>query len=539
MIKAKIAKYLEEQGYNEKIDHPSIDKFGDFAVRGDFKIDLPEIEKTEKVAGFTNIWIKEQVLIDEANKILNGDMGNELKKYWSDKKIMVEYAHPNTHKELHIGHLRTLITGEALARLFESVGTKVFRANYQGDIGPHVAKAIWGVKHILLENKGKIDDWEIKTNEEKAHFLGKAYVLGCQEYEINPTEIDEINQKLYQDDPDVREIYKITRNWSLNYYDDFYKRFYTKFDQLFFESEIDSEGKKIVLDNVGKIFEVGEGGAIVFDGKKYGLHKRVFVTGAGTVTYEGKEMGLAYAQKKAFGYDKNIHVVGNEQAGYFKVVIKAMEILDSWFIDRQYHLAMGMVNLVGKKMSSRTGDIVTVDSIIDETKNQIKPLVKELAGNELEEVAEIITIGAIKFSVLKSDPKQNSIFDIKKSIDISGGSGPYLQYTYARCHSVLDKSKTQFLISNLKFLNINEEEKALLRYFYQFGEKIIEAAERYNPSVVAEYLLNLARKYNEFYAKCRIVGEKEEEQRLFFTAVTAKIIKEGLTILGIKTLNKM
>ena len=540
MIKDEIKSLLKDKGFEGKIDHPSIEKFGDFSVRGD--LDLKEndslVEKVEKVAGFTNIFIKKEKLIDEAKSILDSKYTEELKRIGKNKKIMVEFAHPNTHKELHVGHMRTLITGEALARIFEAVGVSVFRANYQGDIGPHVAKAIWGVQKMLNENNQKITDWESKSNSEKAHFLGKAYALGCTDYENgNEKEIDEINQKLYKKDPSIMDIYATTRKWSLDYYDDFYSRFYTKYDHLFFESEISEAGRKIVEDNLGKIFEKGEENAVIFDGEKYGLHKRVFITGMGTVTYEGKEMGLAYAQKKAFEYDKNIHVVGNEQTGYFKVVIKAMELIDPWFTDRQYHLPMGMVTFADRKMSSRTGDIVTVDSILDETTAAILPLLTN-ENIDKKETAEVITIGAVKFFVLKSDPTQNSIFDIKKSIDLNGNSGPYLQYTYARCQSVIEKSQ-KLEIRDEKLETWNEEESSLLREFYKFGEKIIEAAEKYNPAILAEYLLNLARKYNEFYGKCRIIGEKEEKKRIFLTQVTAKIIKDGLNILGIKTVEKM
>ncbi len=539
MIKSVISDYLKQNNIGTKLEHPSVEKFGDFAVRGDVNFsDLEIIEKIDKVAGFSNLWIKENILIDEAKNILNDEFKKELGDVNKDKKILIEFSDQNTHKELHVGHLKTMVIGESVARFFEILGAKVFRANYQGDIGPHVAKAIWGVQKLLNLQNETIDEFNLKSNEVKAHFLGKAYALGCTDYEDNnKSEIDEINQKLYQKDDKTMVVYKITRQWSLDYYNDFYKRFYTKFDKLFFESEIAEEGKKIVENNVGKIFEKGEGGSIIFDGEKYGLHKRVFITGVGTVTYEGKEMGLAQAQRQAFEFDKAIHVVGNEQAGYFTVVIKAIELIDSWFTNKEFHLSMGMVNLVGKKMSSRTGDIVTVDSILDETKSEVKLLLKSDDSNQ-DIVAEVITIGAIKFSLLKSDPKQNSIFDIKKSIDLDGSSGPYLQYTYARCKSVINKSSVNSyeLRVNEKF---DENELPLLRYFYQFSEKIVEAGERYSPAVLAEYLLNLARKYNEFYAKCRIVGEPEEGRRVFLTQVTAKIIKEGLTLLGIETVEKM
>lgn len=519
------------------IDHPAVEKFGDLAVRGDVEVTgMEAVERVDKIAGFTNIWLKNEVLIDEAQKILSGDYKNELMKIEKGKKIMVEYAHPNTHKELHVGHMRTLITGEAVARLFESLGATVFRANYQGDIGPHVAKAIWGIKKLLSESGESVADWEKKTSAQKAHFLGKSYALGCVDNENEESKklIDEINQKLYANDPSIAEIYSTTRRWSLEYYQEFYERFYTKFDQLFFESEIAADGKSVVKKNLGRIFENGEGGAIVFDGVKYGLHKRVFITGMGTVTYEGKEMGLAYAQKKAFEYDRNIHVVANEQAGYFQVVIKAMELVDPWFVDRQYHLSMGMVTLADRKMSSRTGDVITVDSLLDEVKNAVSELMKK-GEMKSGEVAEAITIGAVKYSVLRSSPTQNSVFDIKKSVNLDGNSGPYLQYTYARCLSVIGKATIQEESGNV----FDENEVGLLRYFYQFKEKIAEAGERLNPAVLAEYLANLARKYNEFYGKCRIIGEPEEAKRLFLTKVTATVLHDGLNILGIRTVERM
>jgi len=544
MIREELEKWLKDNGIEGKLEHPAIEKFGDYAVRTGKPIDnlsLCEIvEKTEFVAGFINIWIKKEFLIKEAKFILKDELEKRLQKNNEGKKFIVEFAHPNTHKELHVGHMRTLITGEALARLLETTGGKVFRANYQGDIGPHVAKAIWGVQKMMEESGEGVDDWEKKTNSEKAHFLGKGYALGCSDYDgEDKDKIDEINQMLYQRDPKIMDIYQKTRSWSLNYYDDFYARFYTNFDKLFFESEISEKGKKIVEENIGKIFKKGKEGAIVFEGEEYGLHTRVFITGAGTVTYEGKEMGLAYAQREAFEYDKNIHVVGNEQKGYFQVVIKAMDLIDPWFEDRQFHLAMGMVTFADRKMSSRTGDIVTVDSILDETTKNILPLVKE-EGVDKKAIAEAITIGAVKLSVLKSDPRQNSVFDVKKSTDLNGNSGPYLQYTYARCQSVLEKSTmAEQEIEVEGFSEFNETELALLRYFYQFEERIVESSEKLNPAILAEYLLGLARKYNEFYGKCRIVGEKEEGQRLFLTKITGKVIKDGLKILGIETVEKM
>jgi arginyl-tRNA synthetase len=201
-----------------------------------------------------------------------------------------------------------------------------------------------------------------------------------------------------------------------------------------------------------------------------------------------------------------------------------------------------MVQLIGKKMSSRTGEIITVDSLLDEVKSTIRPLIKTegLTKTEIENVAEAVTLGSVKFSILKSDPTSNSIFDIKKSVDIEGDSGPYLQYTYARCKSVLSKTQikeTKNINETLK--EINQDEMGLLKVFYKFEEKIIEASERFSPSIVAEYILEVARKYNEFYAKNRIIGESEVVFRLFLPQTTASVIKIGLNLLGIDTVDKM
>ncbi len=494
-------------------------------------IDKDVIEKIEVAGnGYINFYLKTKHLIKKVDQLA-------IEKVLEGERIMVEFAHPNTHKELHIGHMRTLITGESLARILEAVGATVFRANYQGDVGPHVAKAIWGAKRLLAKSRESLVDWDNKSFSEKAHFLGQGYALGCAEYEENKTEIDELNQKLYDKETAVMPDYELTRKWSLGYYDEFYKRFGTKFDRLFFESEIANKGKEISESLVGRILEKSEG-AVVFAGEKYGLHTRVFVTAQGTPTYEGKELGLAYAQKEEFEYDKNIHVVANEQTGYFKVVIKVMDLMDKWFEGRQFHLPMGMVTLVGRKMSSRTGDVLTVDSLLDEVKASIRPLI-DLPEGEKEVVAEKVTIGAVKFSVLRPNPTQNSVFDIKKSISLDGDSGPYLQYTYARCMSVLAKAKTQITNYELGITNCNNEEMNLLRELFKLEGKVVEAAERYNPSIIAEYLISIARKYNEFYGKYRIIDQPEEGWRLWLTKSTAAILKTGLRLLGIEVIEKM
>ncbi|MBI4097118.1 MAG: arginine--tRNA ligase [Candidatus Levybacteria bacterium] len=546
--------------------------------------------------GFINFTLPENLLLEKMQATLAGEYAFQPGSKRVGKKVMVEYAHPNTHKEMHIGHMRTLITGEAICRLLEATGARVFRANYQGDIGPHVAKAIWGIKKIMAEKGLELAEVEGWTDKDKAHFLGEGYVRGSQEYEANKEEIDQLNSDLYvyihrhsgkrsdsrisnnerswtSQDDDIASLYEITRQWSLDYYEDFYQRFYTTFDRLFFESEMVEAGKKIVNDNLGKVF-VEDNGAIIFPGEKYGLHTRVFITQAGNPTYEGKEMANGFSEYETFPFDMKIHVVGSEQAGYFQVVFKALELIDpEKFKDKQHHISMGMVQLTDRKMSSRTGDILTVDWLIDQVKERIEKLVAEgkIAAEDRERVTEQVAIGAIKYSVLKVGTGQNVAFDIAKSVSLDGDSGPYLQYTYARTQSVLRKSQTpnsksqintKYKIQNTKYQSLEPEELSVLRVLYRFDEVVTEAADTLSPHLLAGYLFDLAQKFNLFYQKHKILptspvilrtksekssdrsftsvqDDRVSEFRLTLTTAVGNTIKQGLDLLGIQAPEKM
>ncbi len=507
------------------------------------------LEKIEVVKpGFINLWLKTDFLGKQIEEVLKTKESFGKGNFLEGKKIMVEFAHPNTHKELHIGHMRTLITGEALARIFAAAGAKVFRANYQGDIGPHVAKAIWGIEKILKEKGIGWNEADGYSLTQKAHLLGEGYVLGNKEYDENKKEIDELNTKLYKKDPQLLPIYERTRKWSLDYYESFYERFYTKFDKLYFESQVADCGKKIVLENVQgpvsgrQVFEKSDG-AIIFPGEKYGLHTRVFVTKDGNPTYEGKDMCLAPKQFADFPFDNCIHVVANEQTGYFQVIIKALELIDAKFIGREYHLPMGMVNMIGKKISSRTGEIITVDDLLDNVKSLLKELIKDNEEKNSETVLEMATVAAVKYSVLKSAPTMNAAFDLEKSVSLNGDSGPYLQYTYARCKSVLGKAKIDmYNILTYYTQGITSEEKAILRTIYKFPEIVETAAKNYSPNLIASFLFGLAQKFNLFYDKVPIIKSESQELknfRLGLTAATAQVISTGLYLLGIKVVERM
>lgn len=536
-----------------KLEHPEVEEHGDYStnialvLKGGRQLAekiVQSITQTDLIAklevagpGFINIWLQKSFFINEIDKVLTQaqDYGKELAI--DSRRVMVEYAHPNTHKEMHIGHMRTLITGEAVARILEYVGLEVFRANYQGDIGPHVAKSIWGTTKILVEREMTWDQAEDLDLKAKAHLLGEGYVRGSRDYEENKFEIDALNKQLYAQDPLVKEVYERTRRWSLEYYDTFYSRFGTKFDRLFLESEMADKGKKLVEQYVGKVFTKSQG-AIVSEGEKNGLHTRVFVTSDGNPTYEGKELANAMTEREAFEFDQKIHVVANEQNGYFQVVFKALEDIDPWYIGKQFHLSMGMVNLVGRKISSRTGEIVTVDDLLDTVKDELRPLMK----NGGEEALEKVTIGAVKYSVLKNHPTVNTAFDINQSINLHGNSGPYLQYTHARIMSVIKTVPVTKLDTDYR---MNIEEERVVKMLYKFGEVVDESASRLAPNLLCNYLYELAQRFNAFYNAHSILGSREQSDtgtknfRINLAMATGQILKNGLGLLGIEAPERM
>lgn len=497
--------------------------------------------------GFINFQLPMSLLITKLQQLLVDPEKIGTTSQLKNKKIMVEYAHPNTHKEAHIGHTRTLMTGESLARIFEANGATVFRANYQGDVGPHVAKAVYGIAKTLEEEGKTLDDYENLPAFDKIHFVAMSYARGNTDYEGHKEEVNNINRMIYakgKDNPALWEIYRRTRQWSLDYYDDMYKLFGTKFDKLFLETEVADDGPKIVRKYIGKVFVEDKDGSVIFPGEKYGLHTRVFITQQNTPTYEGKEMALGFMESERFAFDKKIHVVGSEQEGYFQVVFKALELIDpKRFVGKQYHLPTGIIQLKGRKMSSRTGDVLTYNQLIDEVKESVGKLFtnKQLPKDEMKKATEDVALGAIKYSVLKGGTRQNVVFDMEKSISLQGDSGPYIQYTYVRTQSILSKSKATGLLLSLDYTPAKEELE-LLRYILGFADTVAEAAKNYAPNVIAEYLYELAKSFNAFYQKYRIVDAKIQEEkdfRLILTSAVGQTLAKGLNLLGIAAPERM
>jgi arginyl-tRNA synthetase len=492
---------------------------------------LGEIVDKIEIAGpgFINFWLKKDVLVDNLIQIEEEKEKYGTSDLFKGQKIMFEFAHPNTHKSFHIGHLRNITTGETLSRIFEANGAEVIRANYQGDVGLHIAKALWGINKL-----GFTDPKGVRA---RAEFLGKAYAVGAKAYEEDEKvkeEIHEINGKVYdKSDDNLNRLYKETRTWSLDYFAEIYKRVYTKFDRLYFESEVFESGREIAKDALKKGILKESDGAVIFPGSEYGLHDRVFISGKGVPTYEAKDLGLAKLQFSEYNPDKLIHTVGPEQIAYFQVVFKALEFIEPETKGREIHVPYGWVRLKEGKMSSRTGNVVLGEWLLDEAKSSIKK-----SYDTEEEIAEKIAVGAVKYSFLKTGLGQDIAFDLKESISLEGNSGPYLQYTVARTNSVLAK-KSASKNFTLQEADLSDEELMVLRTLIEFSEVIESAAKSYSPNLLCNYLYDLAQKYNGFYNKDKIIGGENEEFRLALTAGTGQVLKNGLKILGIQTPEKM
>ncbi len=566
MIKDEILKNLQVslQKLNIKdavvLEKPANPDFGDYSTSIALKLtkllkknpteiaqeiadNLPKNNNIKKVEvikpGFINFWISNVQLINQLYILVQKDFIFPKHHLGKNKKIMVEFAHPNTHKLFHIGHLRNISTGESVVRILEAVGNKVIRSNYEGDVGLHIAKCLFGIKN------SKIDIKKLKTLQEKIEFIGKMYSSGTKAYEDDEKskqEIIKINKMIYDRDLEIMPLWTETRQWSLEYFDQNYKRFYSHFDRLYFESEFYERGVEIVNDALKKGILEKSQGAVIFNGKKHGIDTRVFINSLGFPTYEGKEPALAEKEFTDFGeLDKAIHVVTPEQTSFFKVTFKVEELLDEKkYKDKQYHLIYEWVKLKAGKMSSREGNIIEANWLIDEVKKKI--LEKSKCD---EETAETLAVASVKYSFLRNGTQTIIHFDIDESIAVDGNSAPYLIYTYVRCRSVLNKDQRSKIKDQNDMLNIknnlNVDELNVLRLVNQFPEIVQQAAIQLSPNLIANYLYDLTQKYNYFYQKNKILeSEKDTKQfRLMLTKAVGKIIKEGLYLLGIKTVEKM
>lgn len=487
---------------------------------------LPEHKYISKVEvagpGFINFHLSENFFTKTTGEVSDSWGRGDSQK---GKRIMVEYTDPNPFKELHIGHLVPNALGESLARLHEYAGAEVRRVTFQGDVGMHVAKAIWG----LQKNGFKAGD------SISAQDLGEGYATGATAYEEDASvasEIKELNKIIYnRSDEDINALYDAGKAASIAYFEEAYELLGSDFDHYFFESETGPIGQAEVEKNIGKVFEESEG-AVIFRGEEHGLHTRVFVNQEGLPTYESKDIGLILAKKEWWPFDVAITVTGTEQESYFKVVAKAAELLELSPEGSIQLVPNGMLKLTEGKMSSRTGDVIPALAFVADIVGRVQERMRE----DLDEnTAQAVAVSAVKYAILKNSSGKDIMFDPNNSIALEGDTGPYLQYTHARARSILRKADAK-QSSERGGLAVTEVERLL----YRFPEAVERAVAEYEPHYVANHLSELASAFNTWYAHEQVLdGGEAEGYKLALTQAVATTLKNGLWVLGIEALEKM
>lgn len=544
--------------------------------------------------GFINFYLSREFFLNSIKEILEQNENWGKNNLLNGKKIMVEYTQPNPFKPFHIGHLMSNAIGESISRLLEYCRAEVIRANYQGDVGPHVAKAIY----ILIKNKNTTnsltadfvvgdENFESSKISEIANYIGRAYSEGSNLYDTDENikkEIDEINKKIYnKSDEEINEIYNWGRKITLNAFEEIYKLLGTEFNEgfYFFESEMAPVGENVVKNNIGKIFKESSN-AIIFNAEDYDpkLHTRVFINSQGLPTYETKEIGLTLTKfEKVKDLDLSIVTTAIEQGEYMKVVQKAISLIYPDLEKKMKHITHGMMRFADGKMSSRKGNVITGESLINEVQDKVfskmmdsnsKHKKVSLENSDLEEKTEEIKnickkvgVSALKYSILKSSLGSDIIYDFEKSISFEGDSGPYLQYSAVRAKSILEKSKSfnkedkkaksskaGSLDASLEaFREVTNLEKKL----YQFPEVVEYSYQKLEPHHIATYLTELASEFNTFYANTQILpkedpegkntsygaGSKYIEYHLGLTEAFYITMKNGLNLLGIEIPERM
>lgn len=509
------------------------------AIAETLSANLPAGVSKVEVAGpgFINFYLTNEFFGESIEAVLDAGENYGKNETLKGEKWMYEYTDANPFKVFHIGHLMSNAVGESLSRIAVFQGAEVLRGNYQGDIGLHVAKAVWAIR----EDKGNIPDESVSL-EERVIYLGKRYVFGEESYEANKEDINAVNKALYEkSDEELNALYAQGRQWSLDYFETIYTKLGTKFDHYFFESEVGPKGVETVKQFIGSVFEESDG-AVIYKGEKHGLHTRVFINSLGLPTYEAKEIGLNLTKfEVAPDLDHSVIVTANEIDEYFKVLLNALKEIDQNVGEKTEHISHGMLKLTSGKMSSRKGNIITGESLIADTEELVA---KRLAERNLSEdtkqaIKTTVAVAALKFMILRTATGGDIVYDAEKSVSFEGDSGPYLQYAYTRAQSVLRKASLEGIEPNVQ---TPKEIGPVERLLYQFPELVKDAHVNRAPHTIVTYLTELAGAFNSFYAQGKIIDSDNKEVSAYKLALTkafAITMKNGLWLLGIEAPEEM
>lgn len=482
------------------------------------------IEKVEVAGpGFINFYLSRKFFSQSIQTILKSDKEWGKGSTYAGKQFFFEYFQPNMFKVLHIGHLVNAIVGEALSRLVEFSGAKVYRATYYSDIGLNIAKALWALKK--KESFSTVDE------------LSDAYVEGKIAYEEDETaksEIDDINKKLYEkSDPELNALYEKGIILSKTHDDGIARRLGSRFDYDLLESDAAVVGIKVVKDALARGILEESQGAVIFPGEKYGLHTRVFLNSKGLPVYETKDIGLVQLKLDKVQADHLVIVTDVEQAEYFKVVVKAVEEIFPELAGKVVHVSHGRLRLPTGRMSSRSGGVIAAESFLNDMQNIILKRIDD------KDIADQIAQAAVKYTILKQGIGKSIVFDIERSVSVEGDSGPYLQYTAVRAASVIQKAREAGISPEAD--TPTADIAAIERLLYRFPEVVGTATKDMGPQYVVQYLTALAGAFNTWYAHEKIIDRESPHSpyRVALTQAVKTVLENGLWLLGITVPERM
>ena len=513
------------------------------------------------IKGFLNLVIADSYWINFLSDNYNNTSFG--KQQISHKKIMVEYSSPNTNKPLHLGHLRNIFLGWSAAELSKSIGNNVIKTCIVNDRGIHICKSMiaWkmfanGATPQSTGTKGDhfVGDYYVKFNEAYKGEVKtlEAEGLSAEEAEKEAAIMNAAQQMLVDWEAgksDVIELWGMMNSWVYEGFDETYNRIGADFDKVYYESQTYILGKNLVEAGLEKgIFYKEEDGSVWIDLTNDGLDKKIVRRKDGTAVYITQDIGLAVDKYEEYKIDESIYVVGDEQNYHFKVLKLICEKLGLPYAKAIHHLSYGMVELPSGKMKSREGTVVDADDIVNEMisiarqKTEELGKVKDFTEAELTELYETIGLGALKFFLLRVDPKKKMVFNPEESIDFHGFTGPFVQYTYARIKSVLRKVRGEWSVVSAEHQPLLPLEKEIIILLEQFPATVEEAATLYDPSKIALYVFNLAKTFNSFYTEHSIANAESEEKktlRVKLAQLTAQTLQTGMHLLGIKMPERM
>ena len=539
---------------------------------------VEEISSYNVIKGFLNLVISSSVWVDMLNGI-NADERYGLRSATDESPlVMIEYSSPNTNKPLHLGHVRNNLLGGALANIMAANGYKVVKTNIVNDRGIHICKSMlawlkWG-NGATPESTGKkgdhlIGDYYVEFDK---HFRAEVKSLLPDNYaELDEKAQEEAKAKAEKEsplmqeahamlvkweagDPEVRALWERMNSWVYAGFDETYKRLGVSFDKIYYESQTYLEGKKTVMEGLEKgLFFRKEDGSVWADLTQNGLDQKLLLRSDGTSVYMTQDIGTAQLRFRDYPIDRMIYVVGNEQNYHFQVLSILLDRLGFKWGKDLVHFSYGMVELPEGKMKSREGTVVDADDLMDEMIETARATSAELgkldglSKEEQDEIMRIVGMGALKYFILKVDARKNMTFNPKESIDFNGNTGPFIQYTYARIRSIMRKAAEEGIKLNANLYadeksQISEKELGLIQMLMGFQDVVRQAADDYNPSVIANYCYDLAKEFNQFYHDFSIMHEPSRELKLFRLVLAqnvGKILKLGTGLLGIEMPERM